>query len=759
MRKTNGYRVAACLVALAWLIGPAAWAQAQAFRQALLELGTDLRVMCVAAHPDDEDGATLALYRKRYGARTYAVVATRGEGGQNEIGPELYEALAVIRTREMMEAAAITGAELRFLNLPDFGYSKTADETFAKWGRSETVGRLVRAIREVRPDVIITHHGKAKDHGHHQAIGAALVEAFDRAADPEAFAEQFEAGLAPWQPARLYVRAGEGAPGAVAVAISAVDPFEGIGYAEMAARALDVHRSQGMGYYAGRYRTGRPTAYYELVKEAAPAGSGTVAAPAGVLFEGLMDRVSGEARALSESQADPATLLPRLLACDAANAAAVAAAGLGLSATPDDAVVVAGQPIEVSVALTAEAVEVTDVRLAIRPAAWFPADVRAPITAAVSGGRMAPATFRLVVPAGQPPTLPAAAHVFDETFWAPAFEVVAEVGVAGSSRPLEVRAPVRLDVAPAVSVAFVDAPYLVRPGRDRKATFKVRLTNRAPGPRDEALVVRASPGMTLEAERFSATFDGGDAQRVVTLTATFPRDADPRDYCVTALATGSGAVAHGLVRAVDVALPEGLDVGVVQSYDDTFIHTLERLGVPHAVLTEADLTARQLARFTTVIVDIRAYLVRDDLVERNAALLKYAKEGGTVIVMYQKTHEWQEAYAPYPIRLSRNRVTVEEAPIEVLVPGHALFTTPNAVGPFDWVGWRQERGLYFPDRWDRRYTPLIRCVDPGEDVPPGSCLVAEYGKGTYVYTALGWYRQLRELHPGALRVFANMLAL
>jgi len=127
--------------------------------------------------------------------------------------------------------------------------------------------------------------------------------------------------------------------------------------------------------------------------------------------------------------------------------------------------------------------------------------------------------------------------------------------------------------------------------------------------------------------------------------------------------------------------------------------------------------------------------------------------------MYQKTYEWKPEYAPYPITVSHNRVTVEDAPITLLKPNHPLFNTPNKIVPSDWDGWIQERGLYFPSKWDSHYTPLIATDDPGEHLPPGSCLITDYGKGTYFYTTLGWYRQLRELHPGVLRVFANMLAL
>ncbi|MDX9974703.1 MAG: PIG-L deacetylase family protein, partial [FCB group bacterium] len=274
------------------LIASPAFAQAPlgavALHQAVLDMRTDLRLMCVAAHPDDEDGATLAYYRMHEGIKTFTVVATRGEGGQNEIGPELYNDLAVIRTHEMADASTVTGAELHFLDLPEFGFSKSSEETFAVWGREEPVRRLVRVIRETRPDVIITNHDTTHGHGHHQAIGIALIEAFDAAADPTHFPEQITEGLQPWQPRRLLVRQWEAASADASVNIYAFDSARGMTYAEVAAEALRRHRSQGMQFFIDRYTNRTVTALYYTVKETvSPVQDND-------LFRGIPDRVTPE---------------------------------------------------------------------------------------------------------------------------------------------------------------------------------------------------------------------------------------------------------------------------------------------------------------------------------------------------------------------------------------------------------------------------------------------------------------------------------
>jgi len=155
-----------------------------------------LTLMSLSAHPDDEGGGTLAYYGKLKGVSTFSIYFTRGEGGQNEIGSELYEDLGILRTRETLEAAKILGAEAHFLGFRDFGFSKTAKETFSMWGGKDSVlARLVYVIRALKPDVIITNHDTVttkpnRQHGNHQAVGISAYQAFEKASDPSYHPEQ-----------------------------------------------------------------------------------------------------------------------------------------------------------------------------------------------------------------------------------------------------------------------------------------------------------------------------------------------------------------------------------------------------------------------------------------------------------------------------------------------------------------------------------------------------------------------------------------
>jgi LmbE family N-acetylglucosaminyl deacetylase len=763
------------ILALAFA-GTAAWSEpelgAVALHQALLDLGTDLRLMCVAAHPDDEDGATLALYRKKYGYKTFALLGTRGEGGQNEIGPELYEELGVIRTHEMLRASAITGADLHFLDMPEFGFSKSREEAFAVWGREETRRRMVRKIRELRPDVIITHHGPRGGHGHHQAIGQSLEEAFDAASDPAAFPEQFAEGLEPWQPARLYVR-GRGEDLAE-VDSDELDPVRGYTYTAIAGQALREHESQGMGFFVSAFASSRrfPRTYH-LVKQSERrrnTDSAQVASPGGSLFGNVPDRVTSEAREVSLAGTGQANLKakvfelltkgvrPRSNAWARANALAAKLTELQLDTRLSDEKLVAGQTLTISAQLSDFGAHDADrVDFSLEAAAWVDAPLPGRISVTDTQSSKALAELKIVIPTSLEPTIPHPEKLFSDHFFQPQFTVVARVKTR--SGDVELRKPVLIDVAPAVSLEFAGTPYLLRKGAGGAARFELLATNHSAGPQEVNIAVSAAAGLGLEAGSLMLSLDKEGTQKLIPLNAAVAANLAARDYSLAARIEGLKVTAAGTARVVDLAIPENIRVGVIESYDTTFMTTLERLGVPHKAILIADFTPETLDSFTTIIVDIRAYLVRQDLVANNQALLDYVSRGGTALVMYHKTYEWNPAFAPYPIAVSRNRVTVEEAPINLLVPEHPLFNTPNKIVDADWDGWIQERGLYFPNRWDDAYTPLVDVADPGESPEPGSVLIADFGQGKYLYTALGWYRQLRELHPGTVRMFANMLAL
>jgi LmbE family N-acetylglucosaminyl deacetylase len=217
-----------------------------ALHQALMDLTNPWTVMCVAAHPDDEDGSTLTVLRRKYGIHTVSLFSTFGEGGQNAVGPELYEELGVIRARETIAASQVQGSEPYFLGFRDFGFSKSAEETFRAWGEKELLRRMVLQIRLLRPDAIITNHDPTSGHGHHQATGRMILQAFDAAADPKQFPEQLaQAGT--WQVQRLFVRSrgAEASSTTISIDPNENDPVRGTTFAQQALSGLQKHATQG----------------------------------------------------------------------------------------------------------------------------------------------------------------------------------------------------------------------------------------------------------------------------------------------------------------------------------------------------------------------------------------------------------------------------------------------------------------------------------------------------------------------------------
>jgi hypothetical protein len=213
------------------------------------------------------------------------------------------------------------------------------------------------------------------------------------------------------------------------------------------------------------------------------------------------------------------------------------------------------------------------------------------------------------------------------------------------------------------------------------------------------------------------------------------------------------------VEVFKVDTAPGLNVGYVMGPGDTVPGALEQLGIGVSLLSAEDLASADLSRYDTILVGVRAYEFRPDLVANQQRLIDYVREGGTVIVQYQTLASEGVTFTPYPAKLSRARVVDETAPVTILEPAHPIFRWPNLITEQDFGGWVQERGLYFLEQWDARFMPLLEAHDPGEPPQRGGMLIAPYGKGQYVYTGYAWFRQLPAGVPGAFRIVANLISL
>lgn len=206
----------------------------------------------------------------------------------------------------------------------------------------------------------------------------------------------------------------------------------------------------------------------------------------------------------------------------------------------------------------------------------------------------------------------------------------------------------------------------------------------------------------------------------------------------------------------------GRNIGYIEGAGDAIPEALTNIGFRVTTLDKATIATGDLSRFDAIVVGIRAYNTEKDMPNIQPRLMKYVEEGGTLVVQYNVSRGLQiptEELGPYPLKLSSDRTTVEESEVRILAPQHPVLNFPNKITSADFDGWVQERGLYFPNEWDERYTPIISSNDPGEKAHDGGMLVAEYGKGHYVYTGYSFFRELPAGVPGAYRLFANLVGL
>lgn len=780
--------------------------------QALLDLTNPWTVMCIAAHPDDEDGTSLIVMRRKFGAHTVSLFSTFGEGGQNAIGPELYEEMGAIRARETMAAAEIQGSEPHFLGLKDFGYSKSADEAFRFWGHEEALRRMVLEIRKLRPDVIITNHSvTSNDHGHHQATARLEVEAFDAAADPTRFPEQLKDGVTTWQVQRLFVRARgnqnqtDSAP-MVIVDPNGRDPVRGTSFAEQALSALQKHATQGpwpksVAQMAARFTNssdGRlPLTRYRLVREAK--GAQPLTKDADSFLAGLVvpaelvprlsplwsdqsmipinesERVLPRLLALAKNfhQANsPQTIMtqPRVAAmAKRLDAALAAAAGISVELVPGAKALVPG--------------ETANFKITVANHGRAEARLSTVDLGGMGKGSGRPATTRLVPPgqsvtivrAFETPrdaavTVPHQEHLYDGREFGERFTATVVVSMNGGN--FMVPATVLIDVAPAVEVKTVDPALLVlTPQTDtRPPSLRVSVMSHLPETfnayvgafanypdrRGLSLVESVLPLAPGESRNLSM-----DAKMRIQTFSNIEVSAGFEKGKTRSLVSKSTVP---IIKA-DARVAPNLNVGYIRGFDFSLPNALNALGVESKELSVDEVKSADLSKYTSIIVDNRVYESQPQLIAANQKLLDYANAGGTLIVFYHKSNEWnpderrnRPQLAPYKLILGDERITDENAPITFIEPQHPLLNSPNRMGQEDFVGWIQERGLYYPKEWDQQFHALLQSNDPGEAPLKGGLLVADYGRGHYIYTSMVWYRELRGGVPGAYRMLANMIS-
>jgi LmbE family N-acetylglucosaminyl deacetylase len=867
---------------------------AAGLRLELLRLGTTARLMQVVAHPDDEDGGMLTLEARGRGVSTLLMTLNRGEGGQNKIGSNLSDVLGVLRAEELLASDQYYGVQERFSRVADFGFSKSPEETFAKWGGHDVaLGDMVRVIRTFRPDVLVARFsGTSRDgHGHHQASAILTKEAFRAAADPKRFPEQIAQGLLPWQAKKLYTGnvCGFGAmtcPDAdwtLKLNTGERNAELGMSYIQVAVQGLRRQMSQGAANWTvdpgDRFtfyrmvdsvvpstvdKDGHEKSFFDgidttwpglaerfgveekkvprlrvelteiakRIAEATEAAKGTditTAAQPLVKVVAELNRVSSDLRGSALSAAAKVDVLTRIAEKrQQAETALNLALGVSMTAdvTPDggrdvrvpkeaDALttVSPGQEFLVAVTLhngSKQTLAIDDIKLEV-PSGWTTVEGKTkPVT--VDAGKDVHADFRLRVPKDAAYTRPywhrddpdreSINHIDDEKyatlpFPPPALRARGEYslseGGGGKTRngitavvvtpfvgDMEKTEERPLAVVPAFSVMLEPGTQVISTHNGSTSNVTVGVTSNLTREVHGVLRLELPAGWRSEPEQFTLesnkrgekqdfqfkVFPSGLQEGRTTVRATLESESEKytEEYTlVTREDLGSFYYyqpARQRVSIVDVQVPHDLKIGYIMGAGDDIPTVLKQVGMDVTVIPAEKIASEDLNKYGTIVLGIRAYDTQKDIAANNKKLLDFVSEGGTLVVQYDAGVADFNAgkFTPYAAELSRARVSVEEAPVEILAPDDSIFHYPNTITARDFDGWVQERGLYFMDKWDEHFTPMLSCHDPGEDAQKGGLLRAQYGKGTYIYTGYAFFRQLPAGVPGAVRLYVNLLS-
>jgi LmbE family N-acetylglucosaminyl deacetylase len=791
---------------------------------ALQKLNVLGRVLYIAAHPDDENTNLMAFWANGSLYEAAYLSITRGDGGQNLIGPELRERLGVIRTEELLAARRLDHAQQFFSRAVDFGFSKTAEETLRIWDHEKILSDVVWVIRKFRPDVVVTRFSPEDHltHGHHTASAILAQEAFAAASDPNRFPEQL-AFVKPWRPTRLvwntspFFFTNRNLPfdptGLTILEAGGYNPLLGKAYTEIAAASVSMHKSQGVGRPPLR---GARKEYFKLL-EGEPMTS--------ALFDGVdtnWSRVANsEPVAVKIRQiisdfhpADPAASVAELLELRRAlselkdrdwvpekkaelDQIIAACLGLHVEASTINATITPGQTADIKL----EAINRCNIPVTLQEVRFPLSGDSTRIDEALPPNALIAKNVSCKIPENtpysqpywlrQPGTLGTFA-VDDQKLIGlpenpPHLPIEITLQVSGQELRYVVDTRYRtvdpvagelrqsLVIAPPVFTDFANPVLMFATNQPKSVSVRVIAST---GPVKGQLRLTAPDGWHVDPAAVQIDLKGTNAETVAAFTVKPPeQDSEGTLRAIASIEGREYSFGHVRISyphiGVHILMPraevtvvradirkKGERIGYIPGAGDDVPESLQQIGYTVKMLSDADITAKNLAQFSAVVLGIRVYNTDDRISTWLPELFTYVKNGGVAIAQYNTTADLKtKEMAPYPLEISRDRVTDENAGVRILVPNHPLVTTPNKITSKDFDGWVQERGLYFPDKWDAAWTPILSCNDPNEKALDGGLLVAKSGKGFFIYTSYSWFRQLPAGVQGAYRLFANMVSL
>lgn len=787
---------------------------------ALKKLNVPGSVLYIAAHPDDENTAVLSYFASGRLTRTGYLSLTRGDGGQNLIGSEQSDELGVIRTQELLEARKKDGAEQFFSRAIDFGYSKTADETFKIWGKNDILSDVVYVIRKFKPDIIITRFPTDGNggHGHHTASAILALEAFDLANNKNAFPEQLKY-VDPWQPKRIFWNAwmpmleqrGDDLSKLLSVNLGEYNPLLGMSYTEISAISRTMHKSQGFGSGGRRDEV---LNHFQLLKGDEPQND---------LLDGVdisWNRIKGGSeigkmieRAIQKfDHLNPASIMPELISIykkisliddeywkevklKELKEIIRSCAGIWVEAVSKDFFISPGDNIDITTGI----VNRSDIKITLKKINLSYTD-EVLIDSVLQKGKMNIKAFTIQIPANTEITQPfwlrsehriGIYEVEDKRLVAkaendPALKAVFSVDINGLT--IDFDTPVyhrRVDpvdgeiyrpllIAPPVTLNFDKDVYLF-PDRDKR---EIRFSLRSFAENIHGRInFSVNNGWKIEPASIDFVFDKKYQNKQFSITVIPTKDYKESEL-IAGIVTDGKTYSHSLVEInyphimqqtlfppsksklvkLDIGKTAVSKIGYINGSGDKIPEYLRDLGFQVDILSDEDLLVKDLNEYETIIAGIRAYNTRDILSSAQSRLLKFIENGGNYIVQYQIGRDIIAFPGPYPFEISRDRVTDENAEVTFIYSDDRLLNYPNKITPEDFEGWIQERGLYFASDFNENYKSIFAMNDPGESPKSGSLIKAKYGKGSFIYTGLAFFRQIPAGVPGAIRLFVNLIS-
>ena len=797
--------------------------------QQLKKLEVHGSVLYLAAHPDDENTRLLSYLANEKLYRTGYLSLTRGDGGQNLIGDEQGTDLGLIRTQELLAARRVDGAEQFFSRAYDFGFSKSPEEALRIWDHDKILSDVVWVIRSFRPDVIITRFPTTGEggHGHHTASAILASEAFEAAADPTKFPEQFKHGVSIWQAKRLlwntfnFGGTNTTREDQFKIDVGGYNPVLGKSYGEMAAESRSNHKSQGFGVPAQR---GSSYEYFATIKGSKPVYDlmdGIDVSASRINFkEDIQKNIYQELVKKTIHDFDPAMPGKSIPALQSiykmlsesggqnsdytklfdVNQLIANAGGIFMEAIAANQVNTTGDSAKFNLVFNNRSgAPVEKVRAILFGKAFAFNDLKTNISSVQAASILIPQNEKITQPywleeemskgaftvsdqklIGKPQVYPYYA-LFQVTISGAKYDYYIPVQykstdpVKGETyQPVEIADPVFINNSPSLMI-------FSNHKKNEQKTLQYTIQSNVP------LMERVSFKNTYdgtsslifdsvvnwpkgEKRKFDVKLNGDDFKNNSTVKMggefSAPSLSRPQVHALNKISYDHipdifySYTDQARIIKMDLKT-EGNTAGYIAGAGDKVPEALQQMGYKVSLLQEGDMNAEDLKQFDVIITGVRAYNIHGWLSNAYPVLMQYVKDGGVLLVQYNTNNSIGPVKArisPYTFNISRNRITDESAAVNFLLPDHPALNYPNKITSADFDGWIQERSIYHAENADGNYQHILSMKDPGENAQDGSLIIANYGKGRFIYTGLVFFRELPAGVPGAYRLFANLIA-